>query len=196
MRTEPRAGVFLVGHQRTPAPSASGRRESRDGVEWVVYTRRLSVPREEVWASLTDPARLAHWVGTFRGDPTAGVVEMFFTAEAADGEVLLPQTYRIERVVPGREVLVSTSSPGEPEEWRLLVRLVDHGAGTEVRVAQAMPNLALAPSVAAGCEFYLDRMVAAMEGRDPDDLDFDEYFVTQAGHYRRMFPVQRRAARD
>lgn len=121
---------------------------------------------------------------------------MFFNAEAAADEALLPQTYRIERVLPGREVLVSTSNPGEPEEWRLQVRLVDHGSGTEVRVAQSMPNLALAPSVAAGCEYYLDRMVADLSGGDPDDLDLDEYFVTQVEHYRRMFPVQRRPSRD
>ena len=192
MRTELRAGVVLVGHQRTPAPAASGRRESRDGIEWVVYTRRVRVPREEVWASLTDPARLARWVGTFHGDPATGLVDLVFDAEAADGADLLPQTYRIDRVVPGHEVRVSTSNPGDPETWRLRVRLLDHGTGTEVRVAQSMPNQALAPSVAAGCEFYLDRMVAALEGRDPEDLDFDEYFVTQSAHYRQMFPVQRR----
>ena len=74
------------------------------------------------------------------------------------------------------------------------MQLLDAGSDTTIRVSQAMANLALAPSVAAWCEFYLDRMVASFEGRDPDDLDFDEYFVTQAGHYRQMFPVQSRAA--
>jgi uncharacterized protein YndB with AHSA1/START domain len=156
-------------------------------VEWVIYSRRLCVPREEVWSSLTDPARLARWIGTFRGDPGSGLVDVYFTAE---GEDLLPQTYRIERVVPGHELVVTTSNPGEREEWRLRVRLLDADGGTLVRVAQAMANLALAPSVAAGCEFYLDRMIATFEGRDPDDLDFDEYFVAQSGHYRQMFPVQ------
>ncbi len=196
MRTEPRAGVLLVGHQRAPAPAASGRRESRDGVEWVLCTRRLAVPREEVWSSLTDPARLAQWVGTFRGDPVGGVVEVLFDAE---GEDLLPQAYRIERVVPGREIVVSTSNPGEPEQWRLQLRLLDLGGTTgtctEVRAAHSMANIPLAPSVAAWCEYYLDRLVAVLEGRDPDDLDFDEYFVTQAPHYRRLFPVQPRGAR-
>src|SRR5215218_8803281 len=109
MRTQPRAGVSLV-RQGRKAPAASGRRESRDGVEWVVCSRRLEVSREAVWSSLTDPTRLAGWVGTFRGDPGSGLVEVFFTAE---GEDLLPQTYRIERVVPGHEVVVSTSNPGE-----------------------------------------------------------------------------------
>jgi hypothetical protein len=117
------------------------------------------------------------------------VVELFFTAE---GDDLLPQTYLLERVVPGREVVVTTSNPGEPEEWRLKIRLLDAGTGSIVHVAQAMANLALAPSVAAWCEYYLDRMVASTEGRDPGDLDSDEYFITQAGHYRQMFPVQSR----
>ena len=113
MRTEPRAGVLLVGHQRTPAPAASGRRESRDGVEWVVCTRRLAVPREEVWSALTDPARLGQWVGTFRGDPTEGLVEVVLDA---DGEDLLAQPYRIERVVPTRSSrrTCSRHSSGSP----------------------------------------------------------------------------------
>ena len=196
MRTEPRAGVLLVGHQRTPAPAASGRRESRDGVEWVVCTRRLAVPREEVWSSLTDPARLGQWVGTFRGDPTDGLVEVVFDAE---GEDLLAQPYRIERVVPGHEIVVSTRNAGEPEEWRLQVRLLDLGGTTghltEIRAAQSMASIPLAPSVAAWGEYYLDRLVAVLEGRDPDDLDRDEYFVTQAQHYRRLFPIQPRDAR-
>jgi len=187
MRTEPRAGVHLGQPRRFPAPAASGRRESRDGVEWVLYSRRLTVSRDELWSSLTDPARLATWLGTFRGDPRSGVVEVFFTAE---GDDLLPQTYLVERVVPGREVVVTTSNPGDPDEWRLKIHLLDAGSDSVLRVAQAIANLALAPSVAAWCEFYLDRMVAGIEGRDPGDLDFDEYFVTQAGHYRQMFPVQ------
>ena len=188
MRTEPRIGVQL-GHQRAPVPAASGRRESRDGVEWVVHSRRLNVPREEVWSSLTDPAHLATWVGTVRSEPDSGVAEVYFSVE---GEDLLPQTYLIERLEPGREVLVTTSNPGEPEEWRLQVQLLETGADTTIHVSQAMANLALAPSVAAWCEFYLDRLVATFEGRDPDDLDYDEYFVKQADHYRQLFPVQSR----
>src|SRR4051794_22885388 len=158
MRTQPRAGVLLIGHQRTPAPAASGRRESRDGVEWVSCTRRLPVTREEVWSSLTDPALLGPWVGT----------------------------YHVERLVAGRELVVSTDNPGEPEEWRLQVRLLDLGGTTgdltEIRAAQSMASIPLAPSVAAWCEYHLDRLVAVLEGRDPDELDPDEYFVAQAPH--------------
>jgi hypothetical protein len=51
-------------------------------------------------------------------------------------------------------------------------------------------NIALAPSVGAWCEYSLDCLVATVEGGDPDDLDADEYFVAQVGHYRRLFPLR------
>ena len=69
------------------------------------------------------------------------------------------------------------------------------GLRTEIRAAQSIANIPLAPSVAAWCEYDLDRLVAGLEGRDPDDLDLDEYFVTQVGHYRRLFPVGSRGSR-
>ena len=66
--------------------------------------------------------------------PASGLVEVFFTAE---GDDLLPQTYLVERVMPGSEVVVTTSNPGDQEEWRLRVHLLDAEQGTVVRVAQA-----------------------------------------------------------
>ena len=185
MRTKPRAGVFL-GQERLPAPAATGRRESREGVAWVLYTRRLVVSREEAWSSLTDPTRLATWLGVVRADTAAGMVEVRLTAE---GEEFPVEVYVLERVVPGEALdLATRREDGEP--GRLRLRLTEHHGGTLVEVAQSVPNTALAPSIASWCELYLDRLVAYVEGRDPDDLDYDEYFVTQAVDYRRMFPVQ------
>ena len=36
--------------------------------------RSFDAPIEDVWAAITEPNRLARWLGTWRGDPTEGHV--------------------------------------------------------------------------------------------------------------------------
>lgn len=168
-------------------PVATGHRERHDGLDWVVYTRRVARPVETVWAALADPAQRARWVGTSTRSG-AGTGEFLFTFE---GEDLLPMTYRLDHVEPGRSAGVSLRDPGAERSWRLEVDLLGDGDHTVLRVQQTILNAAIAPSVAAGCEFYLDRLVAHVEQREPASFDYDEYFLAQAGHYRRLFPVQR-----
>ena len=81
--------------------------------------------------------------------------------------------------------------PGQVEAWWLEVELEEAGEETELTVRQSILNHALAPAVAAGCEYYLDRLVTLLEGGEVDALDYDAYFLRQAVHYRRLFPVQR-----
>ena len=57
----------------TPAPPA-GRREVRDGTSYVVLRRTFHAPVEDVWAAVTEPERLARWIGTWTGDPASGEV--------------------------------------------------------------------------------------------------------------------------
>jgi uncharacterized protein YndB with AHSA1/START domain len=169
-------------------PEATGVRETRDGVDWVVYTRRIRASTEQVWAAWTEPEELARWVGKSDG-VIDGPSDFFFTFE---GDDLLPMTYRLDHMDEGRALGVTMSDPGRESSWRLEMDLIADGDATVLRVAQVIENAALAPSVAAGWEFYLDRLVAILEGREPDRLDYDEYFLNQAEHYRQMFPVQKR----
>ncbi|HET6563227.1 MAG TPA: SRPBCC domain-containing protein [Marmoricola sp.] len=175
-----------------PGPPATGRREQSDGLDWVVYVRRLPMPVDEAWEALTAPEQLASWVGCWRRDGDAETGEFTF---AYEGDDVLPLSFRVEHLEPRRRVAVALFDPGEAEPWRLDVALVDWGEETELAVRQSIPNSALAPAVAAGCEFYLDRLVTMVQGGDMDALDYDAYFLRQAAHYRRLFPVQR-SARD
>ena len=174
-----------------PAPPATGRREHHDDTDWVVYLRRLPLPVAEAWSLLTSPGQLARWIGAWRGPDGGGAGELTL---AYEGDDVLPVRVRVDEVVPPRQAVLALFDPGDTDAWRLDVRLAPAGRTgdqTELTVRQSILNPALAPAVAAGCEFYLDRLVAVVEGGDPAALDFDAYFIRQAAHYRRLFPVQR-----
>jgi uncharacterized protein YndB with AHSA1/START domain len=169
-------------------PPATGRREQYDGSDWVVYVRRLRLPVDAAWEAITSPEQLGSWVGTWRRSDAAGTGEFTF---AYEGDDVLPLSVRVEHVEPCRRVAVALFDPGEVDAWRLDVTLEDRGGETELTVRQSILNPALAPAVAAGCEFYLDRLVTMLAGGEMDALDYDAYFLRQAAHYRRLFPVQR-----
>ncbi len=171
-----------------PGPPATGRRMQDEGLDWVVYVRRLPMPVDRAWKALTSPEQLASWVGTWRRTDDEGGGE--FTL-AHEGDDVLPIGLRIEHVEPGRRAVVALLDPGQVVPWRLDVTLEGEDDGTALTVRQSILNLALAPAVAAGCEFYLDRLVTMLEGGDMEALDYDGYFLRQAAHYRRLFPVQR-----
>jgi uncharacterized protein YndB with AHSA1/START domain len=182
-----REGTQRGAVARRPVPT--GHRARHDDQDWVVYTRRIDRPVRTVWEALAFPEARARWVGTSRPlDEERG--EFLFTFE---GDDLLPMTYRLDHVEPGRSAGVSLRDPGAERSWRLEVDLLADGDATLLRVEQTIVNAAIAPWVAAGCEFYLDRLVAFLEGRTLRGHDYDEYFLGQADHYRRLFPVQRRA---
>jgi uncharacterized protein YndB with AHSA1/START domain len=175
-----------------PGPPATGRRERYDGHDWVVYRRRLPLTVAEAWEALASSERLAAWVGTWRPGVEPGTGEFRL---AYEGDDVLPLGFRVEHVEPGRRASLAIFDPGADDAWLLDVTVTPADGGTALTVRQSILNPALAPAVAAGCEYYLDRLVTLVEGGDPAALDYDAYFVRQAAHYRRLFPVQR-TARD
>ena len=52
-----------------------------DGRLRLVISRQFRSPIDDVWASVTEPERLARWIGTFTGDPASGRVAFRMTAE-------------------------------------------------------------------------------------------------------------------
>ena len=45
----------------------------------LVQTRTFAAPIEDVWAAITEPERLARWIGTWTGDPASGRVRFAMT---------------------------------------------------------------------------------------------------------------------
>ncbi|TNC51776.1 SRPBCC domain-containing protein [Mumia zhuanghuii] len=165
--------------------SATGRRETRDGVDHLALDRDFPLPVEEVWAAVTDPERLSRWIGTWTGDPARGTVDFRMTAEGEDVPV---ETYVIEVCDPPRRLVTRTQAPdGAEPDWVLTVDLVDHDGGTRLTFAQAMADAEMAASLCPGWEYYLDRLVAAERGEDVEAIDFEAYLADQQDHYRALF---------
>src|SRR3954469_16179359 len=60
----------------------TGRIETIDGVRRLVIEREFRVSIDDVWAAVTEPERLARWIGVWTGDPASGHVPFAMTAES------------------------------------------------------------------------------------------------------------------
>ncbi|MBW9214463.1 SRPBCC domain-containing protein [Mumia sp. zg.B53] len=168
----------------TIAPT--GRRESRNGTEYVVFHRRFAAPVEDVWAAVTEPERLERWIGTWTGDPATGEVTFTMTAEGPDTP---EERYVVEECAPPRRLVVRFADPSEGSgpDWVLELDLDDSEGFTTLAFAQAMPDAETASSVGPGWDYYLDRLVVAERGDDPGELDYEQYAADQSEYYRSAF---------
>ncbi|PUB27146.1 uncharacterized protein YndB with AHSA1/START domain [Promicromonospora sp. AC04] len=168
-------------------PQATGRKEQRQDGTYVVLTRTFRAPIQDVWAAITEPDRLARWIGRWTGDPAQGTVRFQMLYEGEGGE---PGEYAIDSCrAPVRLELTShvAFDPSAPETWHLRLDLAEADGGTTLTFAQSMDDPAVAESVGPGWEYYLDRLVAAETGADPAEISFDDYYPALAGHYRALY---------
>jgi uncharacterized protein YndB with AHSA1/START domain len=170
-------------------PVASGYRENRGGLEWVVLTRTFRAPIVGVWAAVTEPERLARWIGTWEGDPADGQVEFRMLFE---GDGAAPEPVTIDECAPPRLLALTNTMPTEDGSrltWQLRLDLSEADGTTTLVFAQSLPDLELAASMGPGWDYYLDRLVAAESGDDVDAVRFEDYYPALAGHYRRAFEL-------
>lgn len=161
----------------SPGVEPTGSVVRDDGGRWIVLRRNFAAPVADVWASLTEPAGLKPWIGTWDGDPTTGSVRFVMTAEGAtDGDEC-----RVLRCDPPRRLVVETAV-GETS-WHLEVDLADDGGTTALVFRQALGPDEDAGSIGPGWEYYLDRLAAARAGRDPATVVWDSYYPALAAHY-------------
>ena len=189
-----------VARQRR-GPAATGEVLNRGGAFAVCLGRSFTVPPDVVWEWLTDPDRMRIWLGESDepgADEEPGQRSFHLAGDAADAPRL---DYAVERFEPITRITLSLrESPSadatDGRSWRLDLALTPTETGCHLMLEQTITDRVPAPSVAAGCEFYLDRLVRACHGRHFSDLDYDDYFLAQAPAYRRMFPLPRGEAGD
>ncbi|EFV90359.1 transcriptional regulator [Dietzia sp. E1] len=157
-------------------PSASGYLSPTGAV---VFPRRLPLSREQAWAAVTDPTRTARWIGTWSGDPASGTIEMTMSAEeGAPSETV--EVLRCE----APELLVLRLGP---DGWVVTVRIEGDDDEVIVSLEQDIPDAESASDIGPGWDFYLDRLVEAEAGRDPEALSFSpDYHPGLAAHYRAL----------
>ncbi len=144
----------------------------------LIIERSFSASIEDVWASLTEPERVARWYGTIEGDLMAGQTIMV-TMVAEDGAPAEPMQI-IECDAP-RRFLIETAGMGEP--WRLLVELAEVTGITTMTFTHDLGDDLDAADVGPGWEFYADRHDAAFNGNDMPDWTTDRYQELLGPHY-------------
>lgn len=160
------------------SPSPTGQVVEQDGEHVLVQTRTFRAPVEDVWAAVTEPERLARWIGTWTGDPAAGAVDfrMLFEEGHDEGE-------RMEiRVCEPPRRLHLTSRVGE-ESWRLELDLAEADGVTTLTFRQPGVTRESVGGVGPGWDYYLDRLVDVLDGLDPAGRDFDDYYPGTSEHY-------------
>ncbi|KPM56434.1 hypothetical protein CcI49_01635 [Frankia sp. CcI49] len=147
----------------------------------LVLTRTFQTPVREVWAAVTEDARLARWIGTFTGDPASGEVTFQMTAE--DGAPA--QQVEIRECTPPHALRVGIHAGSE--RWLLDLELAEADGVTTLTFSQPGLDPAAAENVGPGWEYYLDRLVAAETGGEPAAVDFErDYYPAMRDHYQRQ----------
>ena len=156
----------------TPAPM-TGRKAERDGDTLLVIERRFRAPIDDVWAACTDPGRMQRWIGTWSGDPASGSVSFRMTAE---GEDVAAEEMEVLACDPPRRFAVRGTEPqtfsedgsGDKVFWEMELELTEAEGVTSLRFAQVLApgatGIEMVASVGPGWDYYLDRLVAALDG--------------------------------
>jgi uncharacterized protein YndB with AHSA1/START domain len=145
--------------------------ERPDGGRRLQFRRSWPVPIEDVWAALTEPERLARWIGAYegaRGAGGTGVFQMSFE----EGEGAGQQVTILECDPPRRLVLDWTAE----EYWRVELDLTSDGGRTTLVFTQDFRSDQGVSDIATGWHWYLDKFDAEVSGR-PQPADWDAFLA-------------------
>ncbi len=150
-----RAGTRILGILR-----------SADGKGIVRIEDRYHTDIDDLWSALTDPRRLARWMGDVEGDlRLGGEFRARFFASGWEG------TGRVEACEPPRRLLLLTKQPGQPDKHVIEVTLAADGDQTIlVWEERGMPLDQLA-AYGAGIQVHVEDLAAHLAGRERCDAD-------------------------
>lgn len=162
----------------TGTPKPTGRLvRTGDGVD-LVLTRTFRAPVEDVWASVTEPARTARWYGRWEGEAAPGrTIKVQLAYE--DGT---PWTdMRIDACEPPTRLALSADDDFGSWHIELLLSATEDGR-TELRFVHHLPDADAAGEVGPGWEYYLDMLAAYRDGTSQPG--FDDYYPAQRGYFQ------------
>jgi uncharacterized protein YndB with AHSA1/START domain len=144
-----------------------GSLHSADGDGIVRVEKRLNVGADEVWSALTDPDRLASWLGEVEGDlHLGGRFSARFFASGWEG------TGRVEVCEPPRRLLVLTKhadDPDTPDEHVIEVMLTADRDQTILTWEERPIPLNLLAAYGAGIQVHVEDLAAHLAGRERCD---------------------------
>ena len=143
-----------------------GTLRSQDGRGVVTVTDRLDTSIDDLWSAITDPARIARWLGEVEGDLRLGgeFRAHFSLASGWEG------TGRVEACEPPRRLLVRTVDKRTTGEPFIEATLTADGDQTIlVWEERGMPAGLLAP-YGAGIQAQVEDLGAYLAGRKGSDF--------------------------
>ena len=148
-----------------------GRLGAADGRGVVRMEDRFAIASDDVWSALTDPRRLAHWLGEITGDlRLGGEFQARFFASGWEG------TGRIETCESPRHLLVQTRQPDQADKQVIEVTLTADGNQTTLVWEERGMPLAYLAAYGAGIQVHVEDLAAYLVGRERCDANvrFDE----------------------
>ena len=155
MTSNERAGARIVGSLRSAGGKGIVRMEDR-----------YDTDVDDLWSALTDPHRLARWLGEVEGElHLGGEFRARFFASGWEG------TGRVEVCEPPRHLLVLTKMTGQTDEHAIETTLAADGNQTIlVWEERGMPLDQLA-AYGAGVQVHVEDLAAHIAGRGRCDAD-------------------------
>ena len=142
-----------------------GSLRSADGKGIVRMEDRFDTDIDDVWSALTDPLRLARWIGEVAGDLRQGGEYRYrFFASGSEG------TGRVEACEPPRRLLLAHGL-GQQHQLVIEVTLAADGDQTILVAEERGIPLDLLAAYGAGVQVHVEDLGAHLAGRERCDSD-------------------------
>ena len=143
-----------------------GSLRSADGQGVVRMEDRFDTDIGDLWSALTDPRRLARWLGDVEGDlRLRGDFRARFFASGWEG------TGRVEACEPPRHLLVLTKDPDAPYELVIEATLTADGDQTILVLEERGMPLDQLAAYGAGIQVHVEDLAAHIAGRGRGDAE-------------------------
>src|SRR5438309_8246963 len=144
-----------------PSSRILGSLRSEDGSGVVRMEDRFDTDIDDLWSALTDPRRLARWIGEVEGDLRLGgeFRARFFTS-GWEG------TGRVETCEPPQRLLLLTKDAGEPDEHVIEATLTADGDQTLLVIEERGMPLDQLAAYGGGVQIHVEDLAAHIAGRE------------------------------
>jgi uncharacterized protein YndB with AHSA1/START domain len=151
------------------------------GRQRLEFRRSWPDPIEDVWSALTEPERLARWIGRYDGERAVGGTGTFAMTHE-QGEAVGEPTTIVECDPPRRLVIEWVQQ--DADAWRIDLDLWMEEGRTQLRFTQIYAEDADVTDFAMGWHWYLDKFDAEVSGR-PQPADWDAFLAELGPAYGR-----------
>jgi uncharacterized protein YndB with AHSA1/START domain len=139
---------------------------------------RFDAPVDEVWSAVTDPRRLARWLGEVEGDIRAGGEFHIRLTDAGD------RIGHVDVCEPQRRLSMTMRDPdcrpGQPEQTLVDKRLTADGDGTVLVWEERGLPVHLLAAYGTGIQIHVEQLGDHLAGRELRDSE---------ARWERLFPL-------